>query len=99
MYDGDAAQVPFEDRRREGVPELLARVIGAAAVSELEVPHIVVCRDHETGVVTYSGPFPDAVAALVFAERERVLDGELNSGAPLGFGIAALFPGADHDAR
>lgn len=92
MEDGDDETRSSGDGRPEPIQELLSRIVGIAAVSEIDLPHIVVCRDDETGAVTYSGPFPDAVAALVFAERERVVDGELNAGSPLCFGIAALFP-------
>ncbi len=80
------------DARREFLREFLVRAVGSAAVAEIDLPHIVVCRDEETGALSYSGPFPDALAALVFAERESVLDRELNDGEPMRFTPAALYP-------
>lgn len=76
----------------ELVREFLAKAVGAAALAELDLPHIVICRDSETGAVSYSGPFPDAVSALVFADRESALDQELNDGVLMRFSAAALYP-------
>jgi hypothetical protein len=87
-----------EDLRFEVVHDFLARIVGSAESVELDLPHIVVCRDDETGAVSYSGPFPDGVAALVFAERESAVDRELNDGEPLSFGVAALYPCERADA-
>lgn len=81
-----------DDLRSEIVREILARAIGRAAVAELDMPHIVICRDDATGAVSYSGPFPDALEALVFAERESALDRALNIGEPMRFSAAALYP-------
>lgn len=80
-----------DDLRVEVVQEFLARALATAAVAELDMPHIVVCRDTETGSVSYSGPFATGLAALVFAERETAIDRALNDGAPLEFGVAALY--------
>ncbi|RNL62957.1 hypothetical protein EFK50_14630 [Nocardioides marmoriginsengisoli] len=74
------------------IHEILARIISAAELVELDQPHIVVCRDEATGSVSYSGPFTDGLAALEFAERERAVDVELNEGDPLSFSVAALYP-------
>lgn len=81
-----------EDSGSEQVEEFLARALGAAAVGEVDLPHIVICRDEETGSVSYSGPFPNGLTALVFAERESALDQALNDGDPLRFSAAALYP-------
>lgn len=78
--------------RVEIVYEFLSRAICSAEAGEMALPHIVICHDEQTGSVTYSGPFPDGLAALVFAERECAMDSQLNEGAPLGFRVAALFP-------
>lgn len=81
-----------DDLRVEVVHEFLVGVVGAAAAAEVEMPHIVVCQDSETGARSYSGPFPDGIAALVFAEAESAVDRALNDGAPLQFSVAALYP-------
>lgn len=84
-----------DDLRVEVVHELLSRIVGAAEVAELDLPHLVVCRDDDTGSVSYSGPFPDGISALVFAEREAAVDRELNEGARLRFTVATLHPPTD----
>jgi hypothetical protein len=99
MYEDDQDSTWADDLRCEVVHEFLTKIIGAAETAELDLPHIVVCRDDQTGSITYSGPFPDGVTALVFAERESALDRELNDGEPLNFGVAALFPWERADAR
>lgn len=93
MRDHDDHTSWRDDLRVDVVHEFLSRIVGAAALAEVEMPHIVVCRDDETGSVSYSGPFPDGVTALVFAERESAIDRELNADSPLGFSVAALYPG------
>jgi len=81
-----------DDLRVELVYEFLSHIVGSAAAAEVEMPHIVVCRDNETGAVSYSGPFSDGMEALVFAEREYAVDRDLNDGLPLEFSVAALYP-------
>ncbi|MET3962902.1 hypothetical protein ABIE44_002836 [Marmoricola sp. OAE513] len=81
-----------DDLRVEAVQEFLRGAVGDAGVAEMEMPHIVVCLDEETGSVSYSGPFPDGLTALVFAERESAVDRELNDGPQLLFSVAALYP-------
>lgn len=82
---------PYDDRRADLVHELLNYALGVAEAGELDLPHIVVCRDEETGSETYSGPFPNGLTALVHAERECAIDLELNDGPPLRFRVAALY--------
>ncbi len=92
MYgEGSSSGSGRDDFRGELLREFLVRAVGAAAIAEVDLPHIVVCRDDETGAVSYSGPFPNALAALVFAERESALDLALNDGPPMRFLAAALY--------
>lgn len=81
-----------DDLRWEALHELVARAVGAAAVAEVDLPHIVVCLDEQTGAVSYSGPFPDALSALLFAERESAQESRFNDGPPMRFSTAALYP-------
>jgi len=81
-----------DDLRVEMVQAVLGNMVAAGEVAELEMPHIVVCRDQESGAVSYSGPFADGLAAMVFADRESAIDRELNDGEPLSFVVAALYP-------
>jgi hypothetical protein len=84
-----------DDMLLEAVQALVSKAVGEAAREEIELPHIVVCRDLETGAVSYSGPFPNGLSALVFAEQESVLDQSTNPVNPMQFGVAALFPAHD----
>ena len=100
MPDHDDAETSWlEDLRAEVVHQFLTEIVRAATIAELDLPHIVVCRDTETGSVSYSGPFPDGFRALVYAEREGAVDCELNDGAPLRFDVAALYPPECADLR
>jgi hypothetical protein len=86
-----------DDLRVDRVNNFLSELLSSAGVAEVDMPHIVVCRDDESESVSYSGPFPDGLTALVFAERETELDRRLNDGDPLTFSVAALYP-AEHNA-
>ncbi|MFL6059968.1 MAG: hypothetical protein ACJ72E_01960 [Marmoricola sp.] len=92
MYEDDETSSWRDDLRVEAVHEFLSRIVSAAELEELDLPHIVVCRDAGTGAVSYSGPFRDGLDAMVFAERESVVDAELNDGDCLSFSVAALYP-------
>ena len=81
-----------DDIRLDAVHEFLTQAISAAGLEEIDREHIVVCRDTETGAVSYSGPFADGISALTFAENESALDRDLNDGVPLSFSVAALCP-------
>lgn len=66
--------------------------VSAAARAEIDLPHIVICRDPETSVVSYTGPFRDGMAALAFAERESERDRAFSPDGPMEFTVAALCP-------
>lgn len=91
MHIGDDDTTWSDDMIVEVVHAFVSDAVGAAAREEIDLPHIVVCRDPESGAVSYSGPFPDGLAALVSAERESRLDRVLNGGS-MDFSVAALFP-------
>lgn len=51
--------------------EALQRIFDAmldAEIAAIEAPHIVVTTCLETGIVTYTGPYADAITALDAAE-------------------------------
>lgn len=85
------------DRSVEAVFAFLSQAMCTSAREEIELPHIVLCRDVETGCTSYSGPFPNGLAALVAAERERVVDDATNDGSPMSFSVAALHPGGSDE--
>lgn len=92
MHTGDDERAWNEDMLVEVVHAFVSDAVGAAAREEIDLPHIVVCSDLETGAVSYSGPFRDGLSALVFAQRESDLDRTANTGRPMQFSVAALFP-------
>ncbi|SDP59411.1 hypothetical protein SAMN04489867_3056 [Pedococcus dokdonensis] len=66
----------------------------AMELSELDLPHIVLTRGDDFGVVTYSGPYLHAVDALTAAEAQHRI--QVNSGGgDLTFHVAALYPDDD----
>ncbi|MGO4257208.1 hypothetical protein [Marmoricola sp. RAF53] len=86
----------FWDRSRGGTHwvvayERLCRALTADAADDLGRPHIVLCRDDETGTVVYSGPFPDGITALTYADAANAVEppaAELS----ISFSVAALLP-------
>jgi len=81
-----------DDLRVDLVHQLLSEAVSAAEADEIDLPHVVVCHDDETGAISYSGPFGDGLAALVYAERESSIDRALNDGELLRFEVVALYP-------
>lgn len=92
MHVGDEDSTWRDDLIVEVVNAFVSDAVGAAAREEIELPHIVVCRDVDTGAVSYSGPFPSGLEALLFADRESALDRAFNAQNPMEFSVAALFP-------
>lgn len=99
MNDTDDESSWRDDMIAEVVRDFVSRAVGAAAREEIELPHIVVCRDTETGAVSYAGPFHSGIDALVFADHESRVDVEVNDGAPMEFSVAALLPAHLTEAR
>lgn len=93
MHTGGDNSSWHDDTVVEVVHAFLVQVMSEAGREEIDLPHIVICRDSETGAVTYSGPFPNGLQALAAAERERTLDEATNDGVPLDFRVAALLDG------
>lgn len=82
---GDDDRTWRDDLATEMIHDYLSRAVAAAAREEIDRPHIVVCRDPESGAVSYSGPYPDGLSALLAAEREAEIEA-------LEYGVATLFP-------
>ncbi|MBO9522854.1 MAG: hypothetical protein J7518_15075 [Nocardioidaceae bacterium] len=81
----------------EVVRGFVSDAVGAAAREEMDLPHLVICRDTETGIRSHAGPFPDGLSALVFAEREHASERAAGNHT-MSFEVAALFP-VDPPAR
>jgi hypothetical protein len=93
--DPESRAQPEMRRGRRVAPEWeLGRRLAAAMV-EAEVDllthaHIVVCTDGSNGITTYTGPFPDALAAV---EAAAELEDSLACDEPaLRCVVAPLFP-------
>ncbi|RZI80895.1 MAG: hypothetical protein EOO67_19055 [Microbacterium sp.] len=97
MHDDHEPTSWRDDLRVDMVHEFLSQIVAVAEVAEVTMPHIVICRDGAAGTVSYAGPFPDGLSALVHAERESALDRALNDGGQLTFTVAALYPGIGDD--
>lgn len=82
----------WRDEMVEVLRAFVRDALSLEARNEIELPHIVICRDPETGAASYTGPFPEAVAALVFAEQESERDRDFNPDGAMVFEVAALFP-------
>ncbi len=70
---------------------MLTEAYVASEVALIDEPHIVVCRDTETGVAMYSGPYPTGLEAMTRAQRDA--ESERAAGeSTLEFSVAPLFP-------
>ena len=85
------AENPWDQRMRL-IHALVSQAVSRDEAEELELPHIVICHDPDTGRRIYSGPFPNALAALAYAEHESRLDQADPEDPLLEFSVAALHP-------
>jgi len=72
-----------DDPARDHARDLLARLTGGLAAEEaaaMDRPHVVVCRDPETGMASCQGPFIHGFAALVAAHRQTEVERACGSG-------------------
>lgn len=83
----------------ERLPEDMSRPVPAEVVclsgtplNELDLPHIVMCRDQSGAFVSYFGPYTSAVEAMVAAEIEDEIERDATGGTPVTFHVAALYP-------
>lgn len=74
----------------EGWVELLLAHLIAEEAADLERPHLVVFEHVDTGFVTYQGPYPNALSALLAGQAERDATRE-NDGDEVSYKIARLF--------
>lgn len=66
--------------------------LSGGPLNELDLPHIVMCRDPTGMFVSYFGPYPSAVEAMVAAEIEGEIERDAGGGMPMTFHVAALYP-------
>jgi len=66
-------------------------VLCSIEAAELSLPHIVITRDGHTGRMSFAGPYPTSLEALVAAETESRVDRD-GGASGLTFQVAALYP-------
>jgi hypothetical protein len=80
-------------------PEELLRLIAESVVDleidEIDGPHVVACRDVESGHAVYTGPYSSGLAALVAAETDRRLDGRMSSAGAFEYAVIPLVSPAE----
>lgn len=79
-----------EDQSRPAPAEVVC--LSGPLLNELDLPHIVMCRDRSGTFVSYFGPYTSAVEAMVAAEIEDEIEREATGGKPVTFHVAALYP-------
>lgn len=70
----------------------LVDMLVRGAVTDMDLPHVLVCTDHATGAVSCSGPYPNGLAALCAAEADHVLERREDSGSSMVFSVMPLVP-------
>jgi hypothetical protein len=75
--------------RWQATHELLAKLQARAEALEIDLPHVVVQTELETGCRQAVGPFPSACAAFLALDGMRAEIGE-----PIEFEVMPIFPPA-----
>ena len=82
--------------RDDSEPRPMASALGdfmvELGVAEMDLPHIVLCRDSKGATASFSGPYPSAVEALVAADCEHRLESASDGVDAVTFQVAALYP-------
>ena len=79
---------------------LIQELLVQDAMHDLDRPHVVLISDSSWETVTVIGPFPDAFAATVAADAQRVEDiRELGPSPSRSYLVSLLFPPTRHDDR
>jgi hypothetical protein len=78
-----------------GDMERIARIMYSMEIDEIDMPHVVVTNIAGGALATYSGPYPNGLAALVVAETERRMDLAAGGTGDVSFSVAPLYPGLD----
>lgn len=73
MYE-ESTQAPLAARSLPEVMHRLRETVVSGLVDDLDRPHVLVCTESSTGVVSYQGPFVDALSASAAAERSMTGD-------------------------
>ena len=81
-----------DDVRLDLLREIISRAVTAAEAAELELPHLVICTDRQTGHTSYAGPFPDALAALTYAEIQAARDRAAPEDPLIRWSVSVLLP-------
>lgn len=81
-----------DDSDNAGVPAALGSFVVDMGVAEMDLPHIVLCKDRRGTTASFSGPYRSAIEALVAADLEQRIEAEADGSDSLTFHVAALYP-------
>jgi hypothetical protein len=84
-----------DDPDRVQLPAALGDFVVEMGVAEMDLPHIVLCRDSRGVSASFSGPYASAVEALVAADIEQQIESESDGQDALTFHVYALYPALD----
>lgn len=70
----------------------LMDMLVCGAGSDIDLPHVLVCTDHATGAVSFSGPYHNGLAALCAAEADHVSERRQDSDSSMVFSVRSLVP-------
>jgi hypothetical protein len=73
------------------VERLVEEIVVETLMEELDLPHVMVCRD-DTDSITLVGPYPTALAAVEAAARAEAQERAVDPDTDLAFGVQALNP-------
>jgi hypothetical protein len=84
-----------DDSDKGWVDAALGNFLVEMGVAEMDLPHIVLCKDARGATASFSGPYPSAVEALVAADIEHQIESASDGPEALTFHVAALYPALD----
>lgn len=82
-----------------GDMEFMARIMYSMEVAEIDMPHVVIAVVPGCSAASYSGPYPNALAALTVAESEHRADLAAGGTGEVRFRVAALYPADTEELR
>jgi hypothetical protein len=79
------------DASSAGWAERLLSGLARDEVADLDRPHLIVCFHPGTGITTYHGPYPNALAATAVVQHESDRQRDLSADEVVELSVAPLF--------
>ncbi|SDP59530.1 hypothetical protein SAMN04489867_3061 [Pedococcus dokdonensis] len=73
-------------------PWNFTRLLYDLEASEIDLPHVVICRAPGADVDSFSGPYPSALEALMAAEIQNRVERAAGGVGEVTFHVAAIYP-------